>query len=70
MATVYVDVEVEVDMDKFSDEELTDEMRERGFCVTRGEVMNVQQVFMLARQTPALPEPIREFIFAAANRIN
>lgn len=67
MAKVYVD------LGEFEDEDLVDELEDRGFCVFKsgvGLAAEAEAAFLALRQNgDAIPDPVREFILASVNRI-
>ena len=71
--TIYTDVEVEIDLDDFSDDELVDELRDRGFSVDEFNETTVkeliEQVYYLRRQGQQWQHLIDQLIYKALGRI-
>lgn len=71
--TITIDVEVDIDPERFDDEHLIQELEERGYVVQKlgnGILPDIDTAYMAVRSNEAIPMPVREFILAAANRIN
>lgn len=71
--TITLDVEVDIDPERFEDEDLIEELEDRGYLVQKlgnGIVLDCDAAYQAVRNNDAVPMPVREFILAIAGRIN
>jgi hypothetical protein len=68
--TIYTDVEVEVDLEDFSDEELLDELAERDLIPDSGGNGNelIDKIFHLRRQGKNFDKELDEYLYIQTGR--